>query len=134
MPILPFYAEGMGATVTTLGLLFSVFSIVQFFFSPMWGQISDRIGRRLPILAGISGLSLPFFLIGLLTRTIQLTPEQQRIYRVARRVLFLSSVALVVLGFINFCTVPLLVLLNLLMLAPVFFGFRIWVATLASEH
>ena len=52
MPILPFYAESMGANATTLGLLFAVYSVIQFFFSPIWGQISDRIGRKRMVVAG----------------------------------------------------------------------------------
>ena len=53
MPILPFYAENMGATATDLGLLFAAYSIVQFFFSPIWGQMSDRVGRKPMILLGL---------------------------------------------------------------------------------
>ena len=43
------------AVGATIGILFSVFSLMQFIFSPMGGRISDRIGRR-PVL--ISGLAL----------------------------------------------------------------------------
>ena len=67
MPILPYYAENMGATATMLGLLFAVYSIIQFFFSPIWGQLSDRIGRKPPLLAGLLGFSLSFLLFGLAT-------------------------------------------------------------------
>ena len=34
MPILPFYAERMGASATDLGLLFAAYSVVQFIFAP----------------------------------------------------------------------------------------------------
>ena len=71
MPILPFYAESMGATATLLGLLFSTYSIIQFFFAPLWGQVSDRSGRsgRKPtMLLGLIGYSLSFFLFGIATR------------------------------------------------------------------
>jgi MFS transporter, DHA1 family, multidrug resistance protein len=67
MPILPYYAENMGATATALGLLFATYSIIQFLFSPLWGQISDRIGRKPTLLAGLLGFSLSFFLFGLAT-------------------------------------------------------------------
>ena len=67
MPILPFYAENMGANATALGLLFATYSIVQFLTSPVWGQISDRIGRKPPLLIGLLGFSLSFFLFGLAT-------------------------------------------------------------------
>jgi hypothetical protein len=38
------------------------------------------------------------------------------------------------LGFTSLGTIPLLVLVNLLMLAPVFFGLKIWVQQLDAEE
>src|SRR5699024_5581562 len=60
IPVLPFYAEELGASATELGLLMAVYSLMQFIFAPMWGRISDRIGRKPVILIGIFGLSLSF--------------------------------------------------------------------------
>ncbi|MCB0062481.1 MAG: MFS transporter, partial [Caldilineaceae bacterium] len=60
MPILPFYAESMGATATDLGLLFAAYSVVQFLFSPIWGQMSDRVGRKPMILVGLVGFGVSF--------------------------------------------------------------------------
>ncbi len=68
MPILPFYAEKMGATATHLGLLFASYSMVQFLFSPVWGRASDRVGRKPIILIGLIGFSVSFFLFGLATK------------------------------------------------------------------
>jgi multidrug resistance protein len=65
IPVLPFYAEDIGASPTQLGLLMSVYSIAQFLFAPMWGRISDRIGRKPVIMIGIFGLSLSFFMMGI---------------------------------------------------------------------
>jgi MFS transporter, DHA1 family, multidrug resistance protein len=67
MPILPFFAENMGANATHLGLLFSVYSVMQFLFAPMWGRLSDRIGRRPVIVIGLAGFGVSFFLFGLST-------------------------------------------------------------------
>jgi len=67
MPILPFYAENMGASATDLGLLFATYSIIQFIFSPIWGQASDRLGRKPVILVGLIGFSLSFLIFGLAT-------------------------------------------------------------------
>jgi multidrug resistance protein len=67
MPILPFYAESMGATATHLGLLFASYSVVQFIFSPIWGQMSDRVGRKPMILLGLIGFGVSFFLFGMAT-------------------------------------------------------------------
>lgn len=67
IPVLPFYAEELGASPTELGLLMAVYSLMQFFFSPMWGRISDRIGRKPVIVTGILGLAVSYFLLAFST-------------------------------------------------------------------
>lgn len=67
IPVLPFFAEKIGATPTELGLLMAVYSLMQLLFAPMWGRISDRIGRKPVLLIGIAGLSLSFFLFAIST-------------------------------------------------------------------
>lgn len=67
IPVLPFYAEDIGATPTELGLLMAVYSLMQLLFAPMWGRISDKIGRKPVIMIGISGLALSFFLMAIST-------------------------------------------------------------------
>ncbi|MFE5278930.1 MFS transporter, partial [Bacillus cereus] len=47
------------------GLLMAVYSIMQLLFAPMWGRLSDRIGRKPVIMIGILGLSISFFLMAL---------------------------------------------------------------------
>lgn len=64
IPVLPFYAENLGATPTELGYLMAVYSLTQLLFAPMWGRISDRIGRKPVMLLGILGLTFSFFLTG----------------------------------------------------------------------
>lgn len=65
IPVLPFYAENIGASPTQLGLLMAVYSLMQLLFAPMWGRVSDRIGRKPVIMIGIFGLALSFFLMGI---------------------------------------------------------------------
>lgn len=65
IPILPFYAESMGATATHLGVLFAVYALMQFLFSPYWGRYSDRVGRRPVLMIGLIGLSISLVLFGL---------------------------------------------------------------------
>ena len=60
IPVLPFYAENIGASPTELGLLMAVYSLMQLLFAPMWGRISDRIGRKPVIMIGILGLAFLF--------------------------------------------------------------------------
>ena len=69
----------------------------------------------------------------MLTRTIKVTPEQREVRHVAGRVVFLSSFLVLLLGLSSLSAVPLLALVNLLMLAPVFFGFKVWLGQLDAE-
>lgn len=55
LPLLPFYALKFGASPLQVGLLGGAFSGMQFLFSPIWGRISDSIGRRPVILIGVAG-------------------------------------------------------------------------------
>lgn len=63
IPLLPYYAEVYGANGVTVGMLVASFSLMQFLFTPMWGRVSDRIGRR-PVLLGslaVTGVSYLLF-------------------------------------------------------------------------
>ncbi|WP_066174128.1 MFS transporter [Bacillus marinisedimentorum] len=67
IPVLPFYAEEIGANPTELGLLMAVYSFMQLLFAPVWGKISDRVGRKPVIMIGIFGLAVSFFLMAIAT-------------------------------------------------------------------
>ncbi|NTV98259.1 MAG: MFS transporter [Chlorobiaceae bacterium] len=53
LPLLPTYAKELGANPFMIGLIAAVFSIMQFIFSPLWGKLSDVIGRRPVMLISI---------------------------------------------------------------------------------
>jgi MFS family permease len=53
-PLLPVYAKDLGASGVWLGLTFSVFAIVQTFFGPFAGRLSDKYGRKPFIIAGLA--------------------------------------------------------------------------------
>lgn len=46
IPLMPYYAESFSASPLQVTLLASIYSLAQFFFAPLWGQASDRWGRR----------------------------------------------------------------------------------------
>lgn len=52
-------------TPAHLGWMLAVYSAVSFFMSPVWGRISDRIGRRPVILIGIFGFAVSFFILAI---------------------------------------------------------------------
>ena len=49
IPFLSYYAREYGASGIQVGAVVGIYSIMQFFFAPVWGRLSDRIGRR-PVL------------------------------------------------------------------------------------
>lgn len=52
-PLLPIYAENLGATGIWLGIIFSAFALSRSVFMPVIGRISDRQGRKWIILIGM---------------------------------------------------------------------------------
>src|SRR5436305_4605148 len=62
IPFLSFYAREYGASGTTVGAVVGVYSIMQFFFAPVWGRLSDRIGRRPVILISLTASCLGYFM------------------------------------------------------------------------
>jgi len=65
IPVLPLYAEHYGATAVQNGLLVAVFSLAQFVCSPLWGKLSDRIGRKPVLCVSIFVTAIGFFLMGI---------------------------------------------------------------------
>lgn len=63
IPILPFFVKQLGASDFYMGLLVTVWAGAQFMFSPVWGALSDRIGRRPVLLIGLAGYALTFGLM-----------------------------------------------------------------------
>ncbi len=65
IPVLPIYAESFGATAWQNGLLVASFSFAQFLAAPLWGRLSDRIGRRPVLLVSVLATAVGFLLMGL---------------------------------------------------------------------
>ncbi len=64
-PILPFYIESMGASGTELGLLNASYAVMRLIFGPIWGSISDRVGRKRILMVGILGFGITMVWFGL---------------------------------------------------------------------
>ena len=65
IPIMPFYVEQFGVGGTGLGAMMALFSVMQFIFSPFWGNLSDRYGRKKIMLLGALGNAISMVLMGL---------------------------------------------------------------------
>src|SRR5881398_303231 len=53
LPLLPFWAERLGAGAVGVGLVLTIYALAQFIFTPVLGALSDRYGRRPVILASL---------------------------------------------------------------------------------
>lgn len=67
IPVMPLYAERLGASEAWVGVLSAVYALMQFVFSPIWGRFSDRIGRRPVLLVSIAMTAVAFTMYGAAT-------------------------------------------------------------------
>lgn len=64
-PVEPYYIQIFGATSATMGWLTASFSLAQFVFSPLWGRLSDRVGRKPVMMIGLAGYGVSMALFAL---------------------------------------------------------------------
>ncbi len=62
LPLMPFYAVQYNVSPLMIGVLYSIYSCAQLIFSPIWGSLSDRIGRRPVMLISTAGAALSYLL------------------------------------------------------------------------
>ena len=75
LPLLPFYAQrfvghgplwhaldaiGMGGKGSVIALMVSSFAVAQLVSAPMWGRVSDRLGRRPALLVGMAASGIAY--------------------------------------------------------------------------
>lgn len=67
IPILPYYANTapFNAAPLEIGFLVATYSLMQFFFSPLLGRLSDRYGRRPILFISLLGSAVGYLVIGL---------------------------------------------------------------------
>ena len=62
VPLIPSYSEHFGARGIVIGVIFASYSAMQFVFSPIWGRLSDRYGRRPILLISTAGAAASYVL------------------------------------------------------------------------
>jgi DHA1 family multidrug resistance protein-like MFS transporter len=67
MPVFPFLITRLGGSGDEFGVLIAVYSVMQLVFAPVWGSISDRVGRKPVLVIGMFGTGLALLMIGLAT-------------------------------------------------------------------
>jgi len=68
MPIIPFYMEMLGAGGAELGLLVASYAVMRLIFGPIWGSLSDRVGRKPILMIGVLGYGITMIGFGLATQ------------------------------------------------------------------
>lgn len=64
LPLLPLWAEEFGASPAQVGALAATYALAQVIAAPIWGIVSDRVGRRPVILVSLVGASVGALLTG----------------------------------------------------------------------
>lgn len=63
VPLLPFFAQSLKAEAWQITLMFSAYSLGQFFAEPFWGRLSDRIGRKPVLLMTLIANALGYLML-----------------------------------------------------------------------
>jgi MFS family permease len=64
LPLLPFFAQRLGAGGLMVGLLVSSFSLAQLLSAPLWGRLSDKYGRRPIIMVSLAASAISYIVFG----------------------------------------------------------------------
>ncbi len=68
IPLLPFYAERFTASPLAMTALFATFSLMSFLTAPLWGRLSDRVGRRPVLMASMAAAALAYIWMAFATQ------------------------------------------------------------------
>jgi DHA1 family tetracycline resistance protein-like MFS transporter len=68
IPLLPFYAERFAASPLQMTMLFATYSLMSMMTAPLWGRLSDRVGRRPVLMASMAGAALAYLWLAFATR------------------------------------------------------------------
>jgi MFS family permease len=63
LPLLPFYAESLGASATVVGLLISSYALCQLIAGPVLGRMSDHMGRKPLLIVSQFGTLIGFLIL-----------------------------------------------------------------------
>lgn len=63
IPVLPYYVTHFGAAPVVVGLISSVFSLCQLASGPMWGHVSDRVGRKAVLIISQIGATIGWMML-----------------------------------------------------------------------
>jgi DHA1 family multidrug resistance protein-like MFS transporter len=68
IPIMPFFIDSLGGSGRIFGLLIALYGITEFLFAPIWGGISDKIGRKPVLIVSVLGEGASMLMLGFSSR------------------------------------------------------------------
>ena len=92
-------------------------------------NVVEHAGEALPTAVRwllVGAITVTLASIALLIHTLHDTDSDPRVHRTGQYVTMLAAVAIIALGLSNLQTIPLLIVLIVLLLTPIFFGFLSW--------
>jgi len=70
IPLLPFFVKHFGVGDVVVGFLFTAFALTQFIGGPIWGNVSDRIGRKKVLIISQIGATIGWAMLGFATSIV----------------------------------------------------------------
>ncbi len=113
----------MTAGIAAVGA--AVFNIIEHGAEPMEASVRWLL---------VASVSLVFACVALLMQSLQLPPEQVSLYRRGGMITLVASALILLLGLIPLATIPLLAILIILMLVPIFYGIKVWITVFGAEE
>ena len=68
IPIFPFYIQELGGSGGEMGMLVALSAFTELLFGPLWGSVSDRVGRKRVLMIGVFGYGASLLLMGFASR------------------------------------------------------------------
>jgi MFS transporter, DHA1 family, tetracycline resistance protein len=65
IPMLPYFVTHFGLSALVVGVLFATFSFCQLVSAPLWGYVSDRVGRKMVLIISQVGATIGWAMLGL---------------------------------------------------------------------
>lgn len=72
LPVFPFWGRALGAEPAVITLALGAYSLGQFVGAPLWGRLSDRVGRRPVLVLSLAGGALSYIWMALATDILAL--------------------------------------------------------------
>src|SRR6202165_2538377 len=63
IPLLPFFVKKFGAPDVAVGVVFAAYSLCQLIAGPLWGNLSDRIGRKMVLIVSQIGSTISWTML-----------------------------------------------------------------------